>query len=343
MNKVVLIVAAVMLMSACSESAKKSTTDMIGVKTRIVGNNNEDADRQMYAGTIEAGKKAELSFTGGGILTAIPIEEGMAINKGQLIAEVNRTLAMNNYKTALAQQAKARDAYKRYKNMYDTQSTPEAQWVEVQNNLQQADIQVNIARKQLTDCNIYAPFSGYVSSKGVQVGQNVSAGMTVATVINISQVKISIHVPSTEIDDFNKGQRIQVIVPELGNSVYTATIIEKGIEADNYTRTYTIKALMNNPYRKLLPGMLCTLTGHHSKTKAETVVIPENIVQISSDNTHFVWVSQAGKATRRTVLTGELTYNGVVVISGLYAGERIIVEGQQKVYEGCKIKDIHNQ
>lgn len=227
--------------------------------------------------------------------------------------------------------------------MYDTQSMPEAQWVEVQNNLQQADIQVNMARKQLTDCSIRAPFSGYVSSREVQAGQNVSAGMTVATITNISKVKVSIHVPSTEIGDFNKGHRIQVIVPELENSVYTATIIEKGIEADNYTRTYTIKALMSNPKGKLLPGMLCKLTGHPSVTNAETIVIPENIIQINSDNSHFVWVSREGKATRRTVVTGELTSNGVVVTSGLHAGERIIVEGQQKVYEGCKVKDVNNE
>lgn len=342
MKKIVVMIAVVILMTACTDQVKKEIVEITRVKTLQLGN-SEDATKQMYSGIIEAGKKAELSFTVGGTLTAIPIEEGMAVSKGQLIAEINKTLAMDNYKTARVQQAKARDAYKRYKNMYDTQSMPEAQWVEVQNNLQQADIQVNMARKQLTDCRVRAPFSGYVSSREAQAGQNVSAGMTVATITNISKVKVSIHVPSTEIGDFNKGHRIQVIVPELENSVYTATIIEKGIEADNYTRTYTIKALMNNPNGKFLPGMLCKLTGHPSATKAETIVIPENIIQINSDNSHFVWVSQAGKATRRTVITGELTSNGVVVTSGLHAGERIIVEGQQKVYEGCKVKDVNNE
>ena len=322
MKKIVVMIAVVILMTACTDQVKKEIVEITRVKTQQLGN-SEDATKQMYSGIIEAGKKAELSFTGGGTLTAIPIEEGMVVSKGQLIAEINKTLAMDNYKTARAQQAKARDAYKRYKNMYDTQSMPEAQWVEVQNNLQQADIQVNMARKQLTDCSIRAPFSGYVSSREVQAGQNVSAGMTVATITNISKVKVSIHVPSTEIGDFNKGHRIQVIVPELENSVYTATIIEKGIEADNYTRTYTIKALMSNPKGKLLPGMLCK--------------------QINSDNSHFVWVSREGKATRRTVVTGELTSNGLVVTSGLHAGERIIVEGQQKVYEGCKVKDVNNE
>ncbi len=342
MKKIVVMIAVVILMTACTDQVKKEIVEITRVKTQQLGN-SEDATKQMYSGIIEAGKKAELSFTGGGTLTAIPIEEGMVVSKGQLIAEINKTLAMDNYKTARAQQAKARDAYKRYKNMYDTQSMPEAQWVEVQNNLQQADIQVNMARKQLTDCSIRAPFSGYVSSREVQAGQNVSAGMTVATITNISKVKVSIHVPSTEIGDFNKGHRIQVIVPELENSVYTATIIEKGIEADNYTRTYTIKALMSNPKGKLLPGMLCKLTGHPSVTNAETIVIPENIIQINSDNSHFVWVSREGKATRRTVVTGELTSNGLVVTSGLHAGERIIVEGQQKVYEGCKVKDVNNE
>src|SRR5574344_726452 len=123
MKKIVLMVAVAILMTACTDQLKMEKGEVTRVKTILLVN-SEDATKQMYSGIIEAGKKAALSFTGGGPLTAIPIEEGMAVSKGQLIAEVNKTLAMDNYKTARAQQAKARDAYKRYKNMYDTQSVP---------------------------------------------------------------------------------------------------------------------------------------------------------------------------------------------------------------------------
>lgn len=291
----------------------------------------------MYTGTIEAGKTAELSFIGGGTITRIPIEEGMRVGKGQLIAEVNHQIAVDELKNALADERKATDSYNRYKNMYESKSLLESQWVEVQNTLDQARAQVNIARKQVGDCRLTAPFVGYVTTKDAENGQNVSAGMTVATIADISKVKVSINIPSTDMASFRQGQRISINVPELGSRSFIAIVTEKGIEADEFTRSYTIKAVVNNSKGLLLPGMICSLKGY-KVSSSSAVIIPEKGVQIDFDNSHFVWIVKDGKAVHRIIHTGKVTPQGVIVTSGLATGDKVIVEGEQKVYDGARIK-----
>ena len=326
-----------LLLCACSDKkTDEKKNHPIDVKIVSVGSLNGNPIRT-YTGKIEAGKTAELSFTGGGTLTNVPVEVGMQVSKGQFIAEVNKQLALDDYKLALANEAKALDSYQRYNNMYEAKSLPEAQWVDAKNALEQARIQVRIAKKQLNDCRLTAPFSGYIISKDVQNGQNVAAGMSVVTIADINTVKVSIHVPSTDMGAFRKGQDIQVIVPELNDKRFTAIVIEKGINADSYTHTYTIKALIKNTKGELLPGMLCSLDGYKEKETLQ-VIIPENIVQIDFDNSRFVWLDHDNRAERRKIEVGEVTSSGVIVKSGLSFGDRIISEGQQKVFDGAVIR-----
>lgn len=331
-----ILISAALFLAACGSKGDKQTDSPVEVKVETVTTTGSETG-QLYTGTIEAGKSAELSFIGGGTITRIPIEQGMHVGKGQLIAEVNRQIAEYELKNALADERKAMDSYNRYKNMYESKSLPEAQWVEVQNTLDQARAQVSVARKQVSDCRLTAPFAGYVTSKEVENGQNVSAGMTVATIADISKVKVSINIPSSDMSSFRQGQRIFITVPELGSRSFTAVVSEKGIEADEFTRSYIVKAVVNNCEGLLLPGMICSLVGYKVGTMG-SVIIPENVVQIDFDNTHFVWVVNNGKAERRKITTGEVNSKGVVVKSGITFGDKIITEGTQKVYDGAVVK-----
>lgn len=342
MKKNFLFIAVTSLLLSCgSGKEEKSVNEPIGVKTITVAS-ADGLMGKIYSGTIEAGRTAELSFTGGGTLVRIPVETGAYVRRGQPIAEVDKQIANNELKTALVEEAKARDSYNRNKNMYDTKSLPESQWVEVQNALRQAEIQVNTARRQVKDCTLSAPFDGYIISKSAQHGQNVSAGMTVATLADISTVKVCFNIPSTDLGTFHNGQSIQVIVPELSNRSFTAKVIEKGIEGDQFTRTYTVKALINNPDGILLPGMICRLHGtsvfSSNEGVSNIVVIPEHYIQIDFDNNHFVWLVKNGKAQRCPVTLGAVTSKGIIIEKGIIPGDTIISEGCQKVYEGSNVK-----
>lgn len=130
-----------------------------------------------------------------------------------------------------------------------------------------------------------------------------------------------------------------VIIPALNDSRLEGSVIEKGIQANLVSRSYEVKIRLDNSNLsgKVMPGMITEvyLTG---KLSTQHIVIAANLIQIDENNNYFVWLNDKGKASKRIIACGDFTPTGVTVVSGLNAGDEIIVEGQQKVCEGTKLE-----
>ena len=289
-----------------------------------------------YVGTVEAVSSSSLSFEVMGNVSKVFVTEGENVQKGKLLATLDKATLQNSYNASLASLKEAQDAYNRMKSLYDNGSLPEMKWVEVQSKLQQAVSMEQISRKSLKDAGLYAPFSGVISSKSIEPGMNVMPGIEVMQLADISTVNIKIAVPEKEISHVNKGQQAEVRVGALGDKLFTGVVSEKGIAANPLAHTYEVKIKLNNTSHELMPGMVCKV-GVHSRETEAGIVVPNHAVQLHSDGKKFVWVVKGNAASVRMVSTGELTAEGVVITAGLQPGDEVIVSGNQKVSEGTKI------
>ena len=254
--------------------------------------------------------------------------------------------------------AQAQDAYNRMKQLHDNGSLPEIKWVEVQTQYRQAQDAVNAVRQQvkqaeaavqsakaqqnislknLHDTRLYAPSAGYISRKLTEVGQNVAPGQPVAMLVNIRQVKIKINVPEDDIAKIHVGQEFRFTVSSLAGQTFTARVTEKGVSADPITRSYEVKAVADNANRQLLPGMICDVYVQAS-SNTSAITLPANIIQIDIDNRPFVWTVINGVARKTAVTLGESVGDNVQIVGGLSSKDKVIIEGQQKVSNGMKVK-----
>lgn len=339
MKKSYLVTAALCLLTlmvatGCSRPKPRETSP-VRVRVMKVEYACTDGGRR-FTGTVEESSGSTLSFPVAGTVRRVCVETGQRVSKGDLIAVLDEESLQSAYDAAAAALEQADDACRRMRLLYDNGSLPEMQWVEVQSRLKQARSAERMARKNLSDGSLYAPFSGVVSEKSVEVGHNVMPGMPVARLVAVSPVKVSVSVPENEIALVRVGQPVSVRVSALGGRTFSGEIVEKGIEASPLSRSYTVKALVDNPSGALMPGMICTL-GMGMGESAPAVMLPMGVIQTDEANRTFVWVSDKGKARKRTVVTGRLEPGGVQVTSGLAAGTEVIVEGQQKVSEGMDI------
>ena len=244
----------------------------------------------------------------------------------------------------------AEDAFKRMKQLHDKGSLPEIKWVETQSQLQQAVSAENIARKNLGDCNLYAPFDGIISEKNAEVGQNAAPGMPIAKLVTTRVLNVKISVPESEMAGIHVRQRAKILVQALNGRWFNGYVIEKGVIADPITRSYNVKIRVEEVADGLLPGMVSNVslgkvssassgnTENSGNTGNSAIIIPASLVQLGDDNSNFVWVDEGGKAVRRTIVCGEYQSNGVSIVSGLKIGDKLIVEGQQKVCTGTALK-----
>lgn len=333
-------------MMGCGDKGDTSApVDTVKVKEMIVGEAGTPSESGDfgYSGTVEEENGAVLSFSQGGTIKQLRVKMGDRVRRGQLIATVDPTSVRDAYDMARSTRSQAEDAYKRMKQLHDKGSLPDIKWVEAQSQLRQALSAEHIARKNLGDCNLYAPFDGVISEKNAEVGQNAAPGMPVVKLVTTNVLNVMISVPESEMAAIRMRQHADIVVQALGGRHYGGYVVEKGVIADPVSRSYSVKIRVVGADGAMLPGMVTQVALQNGATGnsaciGTAIVIPARLVQLADDNSNFVWVDERGKAARRPVVCGEYMSGGVAIASGLNRGDRLIVEGQQKVSTGSVLK-----
>ena len=336
-NQIALALTAVML-SACNAENNKGQAADEAVRVEVTQVKAATADRtSRYSGTVEEENGSLLSFAVGGTVSRVLVDEGDRVGKGQLIATLDAEQLTHNHASAQAALAQAEDAYRRMEELHGKGSLPEIKWVEAQTALQRARASEQMARKQLADCRLYAPFSGVISKKFAEKGQNVGAGTQIAKLVAVGRMKVKISVPESEMAQISVGQKADVTIEALGGTSMQATVTEKGVAADPLSRSYDVKLSLPKADRKLLPGMVADVA-LRSGNASMVCILPAHIVQIDERNNEFVWLAVGGKAVKRIVTVGGFTADGVTVTNGLADGDMVITAGAQKVSEGTRVE-----
>lgn len=307
------------------------------VKTITVEKRNIASDYS-YVGTVEETVGTMLSFEVSGNVQRIYVDAGKSVRKGELLAELNQASLKNMHEAALASLNQAKDAYTRYEQLHNQGSMPEIKWVEVESKLRQAESAESIARKNLDDSRLYAPFDGVIGSRSVDPGMNVMPGEPVLKLVDIRKVNIKISVPENEISRIRMGQPLSFIVPALGDGKFETKVTEKGVMANPLSHTYEIKAAYVNKDSRLMPGMVCNVDVWQ-ESAASHLFVPTEIIQLDESGRRFVWVVKDGAAQKCLVSIGRLASAGIEITDGLSEGDKIITAGAQKVSEGMKVSE----
>lgn len=327
--------------AACGEQKAPAGKAPTRVKTEVVAPAMLTAS-QSYVGIVEEREATAVSFTGMGVVKRVLVNEGQLVSSGQLLAEMDDTQARNLFTGAEAQMAQADDALQRYAQLHDSGSLSEVQWVEIQSKVAQAHSQMEVARKNLADCQLLAPVSGIIGRKQVKAGETALPSQAVVTILDISSVKVKVAVPEAEIGTISSRTSSNIYVEAVGKQV-SGGLIEKGVQADALTHTYDVRINVPNADRRLLPGMVASVRFALGSSAAEPAspsvpTVPVTSVQARSDGSLFIWtVGENSTAHRTPVTVGQTAGNRIEVLSGIATAQRIITEGYQKLSEGTKV------
>lgn len=334
-------IALTVTLSGCKKHDKATEEDPVRVNVEVVADGRTSDGGSSFSGTVQASEESTVSFSIPGTITKVYLEEGQKVSKGQIIARIKSESLINSRNIAQAELEEARDAYQRLKKLHDADALPDIKWVEIQAKLKQAENAAALADRAVSDASIHAPISGYISQKFANDGQTVIPAEPVVKIVNLNTLQVAIPVPENEIATFGPNTTAVIRFDVDGNPEVKGKIGNKSVVADPLTRSYTVKFDIDSADGKILPGMIGKVTVEgltpESELKTTEVTLPSQAVLLSSDNQQFVWIVKNGKALRKDVTADELSAQGVIIRSGLVAGDSVIVAGMQKVSTGTKV------
>jgi membrane fusion protein (multidrug efflux system) len=333
--------AALALLSACRSSNDAAPGPaLIKVAVRKVA--PAEAGREFaYSGTIVESESLPESFAVTGTVTGVYVDEGDAVAKGALLAELDGSTYRQTLEMTRAVEKQAEDAFNRLSKMYKNGSLPEIKYIEVETGLQKARATAAIARKNVDDCRLYARSAGYVGKRSIEPGMVALPNMASITIVRIDKVFARVPVPENDIALIHKGDKAVIRIGALGGREFEGQVEDVGVIADALAHSYKIRIAVANPGRAIKPGMVCT-AGIHGMEKGSGPVVPNEAVLVDETGRNYVYCLDAAgaRAAVRYVKLGELLQNGIRVDEGLNAGETIVVSGQHKLVDGAGVRVV---
>ncbi|HVH55396.1 MAG TPA: efflux RND transporter periplasmic adaptor subunit [Vicinamibacterales bacterium] len=203
-------------------------------------------------------------------------------------------------------------------------------------SLQAARARVALARKAMSDTAVRAPFSGIVAERLVSVGDYVTRGTRVATVVRIDPMRVELTVPEQAVSLIHVGQSVRLSVDAYANELFEAKIrfVSPSLRADQ--RALTVEAIAPNTDGRLKPGLFATASIQQPQSASALLVFAKAVETVSG--TSRVYVIKDGSVEERIVTLGERVGDQVELTSGVSKGETVVAEPNGRLTDGMKVQ-----
>lgn len=308
-----------------------------------------------YAGEVRAREESTLSFRVPGRLARRLVDAGAVVHRGDLLAELDpddlalqRDAAQAQLAAAEAQLARARADHARFVSLAKDQLVSRSALDQQTAALRAAEGQARAARAQRDVAanqsgytRLHAPADGAIGQRLVEAGQVLGAGQPVFTFVADGAREVAFAIPESRLADLHPGQPVQVALWNDGAAPLPGTIREISPAADPLTRTYAARAT-------LAPGALAAAAVGQSArvyiagTDAPALRVPLPAVQRDAQGRTVVWVAdaKAGRVRPVPVVVGDYAADSVPVLSGLKAGDWVVIAGAHLLTPGQAVVPV---
>jgi len=271
-----------------------------------------------------------------GRLATLAVEEGDAVTRGQVLAELVRDDAVIALEKARLRATNAVLAYERGEAAVkqDLLSRQEFDKLKMENEI--AAQELAEARWRLEKTSIVAPFTGRVTKRQTQPGQHVRLGNELFTVTDFDPLIASIHLPEKDVLGLRAGERVRITMKASEETPFDGRIRQISPVVDVATGTVKVTVEATRPPAHVRPGTFVTVEIVR-ETRPSVLVVPREAV-IRELQDAYVFVAQEGVARRRAVTLGLEEAGRIEALSGVKAGDEVIVAGQGGLKDGVAIK-----
>lgn len=286
-------------------------------------------------GTLIANEEVQLSTESSGIIREIYLEEGKAVDKGDLLIKINDSDLQAQLNRAEYRLKLAEDREKRQQQLLDKGGISQEVYDATLNEVNVLRAEVALIQSQIDKTEIRAPFSGRLGLKYVSDGSYISPNSRIATLQDTDPIKIDFSVPERYAALIKSGTGVRFNVQGI-NRELTAEVYAREPGIDTETRTLQVRALSNNSRGDLLPGMFANLE-LTLNTINDALMVP-TIALVPELQGQKVFLLKNGAVQPQSVQTGLRTDTGIQITDGVAPGDTVLTTGLLQVRPGMQVK-----
>jgi membrane fusion protein (multidrug efflux system) len=334
-RRVAPILAAVLMLAACGKSGQEERKDAPAVVTTMRVAPQPWRDSIEALGTARANESVSIVAKVSDVVTRLAFDSGERVRAGQLLVDMNSSAQRADVAAAEASLRDAEQQLRRGSELARQQLIAQGQLETLRANRDSAAAALASRRAAVADRTLVAPFAGVLGLRQVSVGALVGPGTTITTLDDDSRIKLDFTVPESVLSSLARGQSISARSDAWPGVSFDGTVADIDSRIDPDTRAITVRALLPNPDGRLRAGMLLRVAVRLPERQA--LVLPEIAVQQEGSQASVFRVGAGDTVAQVPVTLGTRNEGKVEIVSGLKAGDRIVVEGIVKLHDGSHI------
>jgi membrane fusion protein (multidrug efflux system) len=286
-------------------------------------------------GTAVANESVNITAQRSQTITKVMFEDGDLVEAKQPLIELNNRAEVARLNELDVTLTEARRQLQRIKGLAKQSAASEQLLDEQESRVQGLLAQREIAKANLEELVVTAPFSGRLGVRQVSIGSLVRPGDTVTTLDDLSIMKIDFSISENHFSSVKDGQRIVATSVAYPGQIFVGFISNIDSRIDPRTRSIRVRAKIPNPDLQLRPGMLLQI--NLEKRVLNALVVPESAIVPEGDLQFVFVVNGDNKAIKTNVEIGERKPGLVEIVSGLEAGQKVITQGTLRVRDGSPV------
>ena len=271
-----------------------------------------------------------------GRVATLLVEEGDVVRKGQPLVQLVRGDAEMAVAKTRVRAANATVAYERAREIYQKGLMSQGDYEKTTMEKEVAAQELAEAQWRLSKTTIRAPFDGMITLRSVTPGQHIRPGDALFTITDFDPLVARIYLPEKDVISLQEGREVRLTLRAADDVRFTGRIRQISPVVDTATGTVKVTVEARQTPEMVRPGAFVAVDIVKA-TRPRATLVPREAVLRELQESH-VFVEESGVAKKRTVTLGIEEGDRVEVLSGVRAGEKVIVAGQGGLKDGSPVK-----
>jgi len=291
-------------------------------------------------GSVVAEQGVEVTASLPGTVIDIKFNSGEEVKRGKLLVQMDVGVDLAQLDGLIASKELRDLQFRRAKKLFDERQISQSDFDVARAALDEADAEMAAKKEYIARKRVYAPFDGTLGIRMIDLGDHLEPGDPVVPLQMLDPIHVDYALPEQFLRQLEIGQAIEIEVPAYPDQRFfgVVTAFDPGIDPN--TRNIKIRATIQNPFRRLRPGMFAEVWTINPTNKT-VLSLPETSVTYSPfGDTVFLVVDEGNIAVveRRQVHVGEIRDGNVEITTGLVLGDHVVAVGQNKLRNGMPVR-----